>query len=138
MPEAGVPEDGLGSSLDSRLESLWSEDVSDFGPLHTGLKRGQQVGHFQIRALLGCGAFGFVYLADDSRTHQPVALKLPRLEVLLDPDKRQRFRVEADVAKKLDHPGIVKVRESDVTGPCLLYTSPSPRDATLSRMPSSA
>ena len=25
-----------------------------------------------------------------------------------------------------------------LTGPCLLYTSPSPRDATLSRMPSSA
>ena len=25
-----------------------------------------------------------------------------------------------------------------VDGPCLLYTSPSPRDATLSRMPSSA
>ena len=25
-----------------------------------------------------------------------------------------------------------------VSGPCLLYTSPSPRDATLSRMPSSA
>ena len=27
---------------------------------------------------------------------------------------------------------------SDVNAPCLLYTSPSPRDATLSRMPSSA
>ena len=26
----------------------------------------------------------------------------------------------------------------DTTGVCLLYTSPSPRDATLSRMPSSA
>ena len=26
----------------------------------------------------------------------------------------------------------------DQTGACLLYTSPSPRDATLSRMPSSA
>ena len=25
-----------------------------------------------------------------------------------------------------------------IVGPCLLYTSPSPRDATLSRMPSSA
>ena len=25
-----------------------------------------------------------------------------------------------------------------IMGPCLLYTSPSPRDATLSRMPSSA
>ena len=117
MPEAGFSEDDLDGSLDSRLERLWSDNVGDLGPLHTGLKRGQQVGHFQIRALLGCGAFGFVYLADDSRTHQPVALKLPRLEVLLEPDKRQRFRVEADVAKKLDHPGIVKVRESDVTGP---------------------
>ena len=28
--------------------------------------------------------------------------------------------------------------ESDRMYPCLLYTSPSPRDATLSRMPSSA
>ena len=27
---------------------------------------------------------------------------------------------------------------NNVTGTCLLYTSPSPRDATLSRMPSSA
>ena len=26
----------------------------------------------------------------------------------------------------------------EITKPCLLYTSPSPRDATLSRMPSSA
>ena len=28
--------------------------------------------------------------------------------------------------------------EGDIDTPCLLYTSPSPRDATLSRMPSSA
>ena len=34
---------------------------------------------------------------------------------------------------------IVKLKESvDQAGNCLLYTSPSPRDATLSRMPSSA
>ena len=117
MPEAGLPENGLGDSLDSRLKNLWSDSVGDLGSLHTGLKRGQQVAHFRIRALLGCGAFGFVYLADDLRTDQPVALKLPRLEVLLDPEKRQRFRVEADVTEKLDHPGIVKVRESDVAGP---------------------
>ena len=32
-----------------------------------------------------------------------------------------------------------KVAEKEeITGVCLLYTSPSPRDATLSRMPSSA
>ena len=28
--------------------------------------------------------------------------------------------------------------QTKTTNPCLLYTSPSPRDATLSRMPSSA
>jgi len=117
MPETGLPENGLGDSLDSRLKNLWSDSVGDLGSLHTGLKRGQEVAHFRIRALLGCGAFGFVYLADDLKTDQPVALKLPRLEVLLDPEKRQRFRVEADVTEKLDHPGIVKVLESDVTGP---------------------
>ena len=33
------------------------------------------------------------------------------------------------------HPFVVYYRR---TGDCLLYTSPSPRDATLSRMPSSA
>ena len=30
------------------------------------------------------------------------------------------------------------VRQSNVNEPCLLYTSPSPRDGLLSRMPSSA
>ena len=32
----------------------------------------------------------------------------------------------------------VLMAEARRIGPCLLYTSPSPRDATLSRMPSSA
>ena len=37
------------------------------------------------------------------------------------------------------NPGLVDSLRVDVYGsPCLLYTSPSPRDATLSRMPSSA
>ena len=33
---------------------------------------------------------------------------------------------------------ILKVRAPETVEACLLYTSPSPRDATLSRMPSSA
>ena len=45
---------------------------------------------------------------------------------------------------KLANGGMLGVRaplrdtENPVVRPCLLYTSPSPRDATLSRMPSSA
>ena len=37
--------------------------------------------------------------------------------------------------KKLD---ISDIASTGVNNSCLLYTSPSPRDATLSRMPSSA
>ena len=36
------------------------------------------------------------------------------------------------------HPMVFDVCDGDNIKDCLLYTSPSPRDATLSRMPSSA
>ena len=44
-----------------------------------------------------------------------------------------------DVADRLKEllPG-AEAKDVDNLGSCLLYTSPSPRDATLSRMPSSA
>ena len=35
-------------------------------------------------------------------------------------------------------PGVLGITSGGSLGVCLLYTSPSPRDATLSRMPSSA
>ena len=38
------------------------------------------------------------------------------------------------LSPKFDNDGLIPV----ITMCCLLYTSPSPRDATLSRMPSSA
>ena len=40
--------------------------------------------------------------------------------------------------KKIEPKQSVNVVQARVFGGCLLYTSPSPRDATLSRMPSSA
>jgi len=46
-----------------------------------------------------------------------VALKLPRLEVLLDKNKRDRFNLEAELAASLEHPGIIRVYEADLIGP---------------------
>ena len=56
------------------------------------------------------------------------------LDVLVDRMKRE-FSVEANIGKPQ-----VAYRETikNTVEICLLYTSPSPRDATLSRMPSSA
>ena len=41
-------------------------------------------------------------------------------------------------AEAVEGAALALERVDDVHGGCLLYTSPSPRDATLSRMPSSA
>ena len=47
--------------------------------------------------------------------------------------------VESMVRELVDNAiTIVRSKEQERLKPCLLYTSPSPRDATLSRMPSSA
>ena len=46
-----------------------------------------------------------------------------------DPDMNPRLRTAIQAAKQANMP------KDNI---CLLYTSPSPRDATLSRMPSSA
>ena len=43
-----------------------------------------------------------------------------------------------DAAAKVVEEAVVQTPNLDDIHPCLLYTSPSPRDATLSRMPSSA
>ena len=47
-------------------------------------------------------------------------------------------RIIASVLKDRSEDVILSTKTPPDAGPCLLYTSPSPRDATLSRMPSSA
>ena len=53
-------------------------------------------------------------------------------EGLLAPEEIITERVEGL------EPGTVYIAQATLVGPCLLYTSPSPRDRTRSRMPSSA
>lgn len=66
---------------------------------------------------LGRGTFGIVYLAEDKRTGQKVALKIPRPEVLVEPEKIKRFETEALLASQLKHPGIVEVYEIEISSP---------------------
>ena len=55
----------------------------------------------------------------------------------LESIKKEAARIAIEVEKTDET--LEEIKEvSDEYQPCLLYTSPSPRDATLSRMPSSA
>ncbi len=52
---------------------------------------------------------GAVYRAHDMRLERDVAIKVVRAELLGDPDARTRFRREAQLVARLQHPGIVAV-----------------------------
>jgi formylglycine-generating enzyme required for sulfatase activity/tRNA A-37 threonylcarbamoyl transferase component Bud32 len=71
----------------------------------------KEFGHFQLVRVLGRGAQGIVYLAEDTLLHRKVALKLLSNAGLQSEAVRDRFRREAEVASRLDHPGICGVHE---------------------------
>lgn len=71
----------------------------------------KSLGHFRLHRCLGEGSFGIVYAATDTRLDRTVALKIARPEVSLSPSMTRRFRREAEMAARLEHPGIVPVFE---------------------------
>jgi hypothetical protein len=64
---------------------------------------------YRIEQLLGRGGMGAVYRARDMRLDRLVALKVVRAELLNDPEARRRFRREAQIVARLQHPSIVAV-----------------------------
>jgi Tol biopolymer transport system component len=74
-------------------------------PLTSGTKLGQ----YEIVSPLGAGSMGEVYRARDTRLDRDVAIKvLPEL-ISFDPDRLQRFEIEARAAAALNHPNILAV-----------------------------
>src|SRR5205823_13606552 len=71
-------------------------------------------GTYTIEALIGRGGMGAVFLASHNRlAGKKVAIKLLHADVSTD-DVLARFKREADIASRLDHPNIVKVDDYDV------------------------
>jgi serine/threonine protein kinase len=103
---AAASADSRGSYGSSTLGGLMAPP-----PLEPADERPAALGPFQIIKLLGAGSFGFVYEALDTRLGRHVALKLPRANVLADPDLKNRFLREAEALARLDHPNIVPVFE---------------------------
>jgi serine/threonine-protein kinase len=75
------------------------------------LNSGTTFAGYRIVRLLGSGGMGDVYLAQHPRLPRRDALKVLRAEVSADPDYRERFIREADLASKLRHPHIVSVHD---------------------------
>lgn len=103
-----------------RLEMLWPRAKS-LPVLPAGF------GRFRILGHLGTGGFGIVYLAEDSRLRRPVALKVPRPEIMLTTTWRERFLREARAVAQLSHPNIVPLFDSGEIGNwCFLVSAYCP------------
>jgi serine/threonine-protein kinase len=64
---------------------------------------------YRIVEMLGRGANGEVYRADDLKLGQPVALKFLPPHLAEDPDARARIRNEVRVARQVSHPNVCRV-----------------------------
>jgi len=94
----------------------------------------------EIRATIELSKLGQTDLENTTLISMDCPGVLPMSDFLIDPEKNIKIFNEA--VQKWDdaimRPVCQICDKSSMIAGCLLYTSPSPRDATLSRMPSSA
>jgi serine/threonine protein kinase len=70
---------------------------------------GKTIGYYFVHSLLGAGGMAEVYLAEDTRLHRKVALKLLPVAFTQDLDRSGRFEQEARTVSTLNHPNIVTI-----------------------------
>jgi eukaryotic-like serine/threonine-protein kinase len=67
------------------------------------------IGKYHILELVGEGAMGVVYKAEDSILHRMVAIKVMNDAIARQEELRQRFLHEAQAAASLQHPNVVSI-----------------------------
>ncbi len=97
-----------GNAMEEAARQLGAAGLSE---TKAPLIKGQQIGAYQILALLGKGGMGEVYRARDTRLDRDVAIKVLPAALANDPDRLSRFAVEAKVTGALNHPNILTVHD---------------------------
>lgn len=69
------------------------------------------IGRFELRGVLGSGAFGKVYRAFDPQLGREVALKVPLAAAVQSEKERAQFLKEARSAAAINHPNVCQVHE---------------------------
>ena len=82
---------------------------------------GGLIGPYRLRERIGGGGMGIVYHALDTRDDRSVALKLMQPRFTEDATAVKRFRLEASMVARIDHPNICAVHEVSETADGRLY-----------------
>jgi serine/threonine-protein kinase len=99
--------------VDPYADTLELPVSGNIGPVSAAWEHEQVVkhlgAHFQIVREIGRGGMGVVFLARDIALHRLVAIKVLRYEFTASEEHRERFRREARMTARLNHPSIVPV-----------------------------
>jgi serine/threonine protein kinase len=76
----------------------------------------ETIAHYRLRERLGTGAMGEVWLAEDTRLHRLVALKMLPASTAGDAEAAARLVREARIASSLNHPNVAVVYDVGETG----------------------
>src|SRR5215475_6293719 len=79
--------------------------------------------NYRLKTTLGSGATSHVYVADDLRTGERVAIKVLRAEQAASVSAA-RFQAEFTIAAQLEHPNIVPVYDSGTADGLPYYVMP--------------
>jgi len=84
----------------------------------------RQIGRYRVDRILGRGAFGVVYLAQDQQLQRLVAIKVPHDVRISTPADAEAYLTEARAVANLDHPNIVPVYDvgSRAQFPCFVVS----------------
>src|SRR5258708_18292312 len=74
---------------------------------------GDQLDHYRLDALVATGSHAWMFEGVDLKNGTVVAIKVPRVELELDPVFYERFRREQEIGQKLNHPRVMKVLPSE-------------------------
>jgi serine/threonine protein kinase/Tol biopolymer transport system component len=77
------------------------------------IEAGQTIGRYRIEEKIGAGGMGVVYRAYDEKLERDLAIKILAPGALDDEAARKRFRNEAYVLSRLNHPAIQTIHDFD-------------------------
>jgi serine/threonine-protein kinase len=82
----------------------------------SSFQTGDLVDGYRIENLVARSGMASIYRATEVATGKPVAMKFPHPEMEADPVLYDRFKREADIGMKMNHPGVMRVIASKWRG----------------------